>query len=275
LTSHEELAGAFLAAYPEAAARLLESMEPAAAGGVLAEVPQRAAASTLHAMLPTAAARCAEQLPTAAAVDLLEQLSTQACAAILRHLTAERRIAVLADLGPAQVAAAKLLLSYPANTIGAWIEPRVLTLAEDATVSETLKQAQRAGQLQPRIYVLDRRRRVRGAVRGATLFAGSRRSRLTALLEPAATLWAREPLTAAQEHEIWDHESEAPVVNREEEFIGVVSYADLRRAFRELTRAQPATAADRDVAAFAELFLSGLESTWQSLGELLTHQSTR
>ena len=188
---------------------------------------------------------------------------------MLRHLGPETREAVLRSLGPQWVMAFKLLLSYPTNTVGAWVEPRVLTLPDDCNAGEARERIARSQQVaQARIYVLDRSRRIRGAIRGLTLLQVQNRKNLTAILEPADALWAREPLATAQEHSVWERNTEAPVINREEEFIGVISYADLRKAYKQLTRTGENTN-ERDLAEVTELMAIGAGSLWQSLGELM------
>ena len=91
----------------------------------------------------------------------------------------------MSSLGPQWLMAFKLLLSYPTNTVGAWVEPRVLTLADDCTVGEARDRIARSEQVtQARIYVLDRARRLRGAVRGLTLLQVSSRKKLASISSP-------------------------------------------------------------------------------------------
>jgi magnesium transporter len=269
VSGREELAGAFLSLHAEAAARLLEAMPPTEANEVLACAAAEAAAPVLGHMLPTYAAQCVELQAPADAAALLEKLGSQESAAVLRHLPAAEREAVLGALGPQWVMAFKLLLSYPINTVGAWVEPRVLTLPDDCNAGEARDRiAKSAQQSQARIYVLDRSRRIRGAIRGLALLQVPHRKALASILEPAEALWARDPLATAQEHAVWERHTEAPVINRDEEFIGTISYADLRRAYRQLTRAGDQRS-DRDLAEVTELIAIGAGSLWQSLGELI------
>ncbi len=164
---------------------------------------------------------------------------------------------MLDALGPQWVLAFKLLLSYPSNTVGAWVEPRVLTLPDDCNAGEARERiASSALPAQARIYVLDRSRRIRGAIRGLSLLQVPSRRALTAMLEPAEALWAREPLGTAQEHGVWERNTEAPVINREEEFIGVISYTDLRKAHRQATRSVESNGR-RDLAEVTELIAIG------------------
>jgi magnesium transporter len=269
MSGHEQLVSAFLSLHCESAARLLESMPVEQVNAVLGSIDAATAAPVLSHMLPTNAARCIEAQPPADSALLLERLGSREAAAVLRHLGRDTRDAVLAALGPQWVMAFKLLLSYPVNTVGAWVEPRVLTLPDDCNAGEARERIARSREVaQARIYVLDRARRIRGAIRGLTLLQVQNRKNLTAILEPADALWAREPLSTAQEHSVWERNTEAPVINRDEEFIGVISYADLRKAFKQLTRTGDGSA-DRDLAEVTELIAIGAGSLWQSLGELM------
>ena len=275
MSGREDLVAAYLRLHPENAARLLESMPAEQANAVLAAVDSATAAPVIGHMLPTCAAACIErQLPPDAAL-LLERLGSRESVAVLRHLPSELREGVLSSLGPQWLMAFKLLLSYPTNTVGAWIEPRVLTLPDDCTTGEARDRVARSDQAaQARIYVLDRARRLRGAVRGLALLQVSTRKKVVALLEPAEALWAREPLATAQEHGVWERHTEAPVVNRDEEFIGVISYADLRKAFRQIHHVAGPNG-DKEMAEVSELFAIGAGSLWRSIGDLIGNDRQR
>lgn len=275
MSSHEELVAAYLRLHAERAARLIEAMPVPQANAVLNAVDLTTAAPVLGHMLPTTAAQCIERQPPADGALLLEKLGSQEAVAILRHLSPTQREAVLNSLGPQWVMAFKLLLSYPTGTVGAWVEPHVLTLPDDCTVGEARERIARSEQVtQARIYVLDRSRRLRGAVRGLALLQVSSRKKLASILEPAAALWARDPLAAAQEHPVWERHTEAPVLNREEEFIGVISYADLRRASRSSNQST-APNGDRELAEVTELIAIGAGSLWKSIGDLIRSDRAR
>lgn len=268
MSGQERLVGAFFDLHPQKAARVLEALPVDQANAALTTVGAAAAAPVLGRMLPTYASRCIEQQPPADAAALLERLGSQEAGAVLRHLDTALRDQVLGAMGAQWRVAFKLLLSYPANTVGAWVEPRVLTLPDDCSAGEARALVAHSEQTaQARIYVLDRARRIRGAIRGVALLQTPNRRKISALLEPAEALWAREPLATAQEHRIWERNTEAPVINREEEFIGAISYADVRSAYRHLTHVDGHS--DRDLAEVTELIAIGAGSLWQSLGELV------
>jgi magnesium transporter len=269
VSGREELAAAYLRLHPESAARLLESMPVEEANAVLDAVDTATAALVVGYMLPTCAARCIERQPPADAALLLQRLGSTEAVAVLRHLPDELRGAVLNALGPQWLVAFKLLLSYPTNAVGAWIEPRVLTLPDDCTAGEARDRIARSEHVeQARIYVLDRSRRLRGALRGLPLLQVSSRKQIASILEPAEALWARDALATALEHGVWERHTEAPVINREEEFIGVISYADLRKAFRQVNHV-PGGNGDREIAEVTELIAIGAGSVWRSIGDLI------
>jgi magnesium transporter len=275
MNGHEQLTNAFLALHPESGARLLESLPVEQVNAVLSAVDAATAAPVLGHMLPTFAAQCVERQPPADSALLLERLGSQEATAVLRHLDHGLREQVLASLGPRWFMAFKLVLSYPVNTVGAWVEPRVLTLPDDCNAGEARERIARGEQIaQARIYVLDRARRIRGAVQGLALLQTPSRKKLASMLEPAEALWAREPLATAQELSVWERHTEAPVINREEEFIGVISYVDLRKAYRQLNRSTDGRG-DRDFAEVTELIAIGAGSVWQSLGELMGTRGRR
>jgi Mg/Co/Ni transporter MgtE len=236
---------------------------------VLSAVEATTAAPVVSHMLPTHAARCLEQQPPADSALLLEKLGSQESVAVLRHLPPDLRESVLGSMGPQWLMAFRLLLSYPTNTVGAWVEPRVLTLPDDCNAGEARERIARSDQVnQARIYVLDRSRRLRGAVRGLALLQVPHRKALASILEPATALWARDLLITAQENGVWERYTEAPVVNRDEEFIGVISYADLRKAYRQTTQAGTVTN-EREIAEVTELIAISAGSLWKSLGDLM------
>jgi Mg/Co/Ni transporter MgtE len=269
VSAREDLAAAYLRLHPENAARLIETLPVAQANAVLSAVDLATAAPVVGHMLPTCAAQCLERQPPADAAQLLERLGSREAVAVLRHLPAEIREATLSSLGPQWLMAFKLLLSYPTNTVGAWLEPRVLTLPDDCTTGEARERIARSDQVaQARIYVLDRSRRLRGAVRGLALLQTGTRKKVASILEPADALWARDLLATAQENPVWERHTEAPVINRDEEFIGVISYADLRKAFRQVSQvAEPRS--DREIAEVTELIAIGAGSVWRSIGDLI------
>src|SRR5204862_59218 len=91
------------------------------------------------------------------------------------------------------------------------------------------------------------------------------------LQPPSGGALLLERLATAQDHQVWERNTEAPVINRDEEFIGVISYTDLRKAHRETTRSVDGNGR-HDLAEVTELIAIGAGSVWQSLGDLIRRE---
>ncbi|HEY5622317.1 MAG TPA: CBS domain-containing protein [Gammaproteobacteria bacterium] len=270
MNAEEKLARTFLSAHPEVAAKLLEAMPAEQASEVLASAQPDVAGPVLHRMLPTASARCAEQLATDVIAALLEDMPIQAGAAMLRHLSEPAREEALGQLSAGRETAVRLLLHYPPNTVGAWMDTQILTLPDDCSVDEARVRAEEDDAMMPTIYVLDRNRHVRGAVSRSAIFREGERSHLVAIASAVDPIWARESVAQAQRRELWEHVSQAPVVNRHNEFVGVVTNADLQKGLRQtLTREPNEESNINNVSELYDLFVNGLEQSWQSINDIL------
>jgi magnesium transporter len=272
MTGEERLAKVFLEKYPEVAARLLESMDAEQAGEVLQSAPAGIAAPVLRYMLPTSSAQCAEHLSLTFMAELLEQLPSLSAAALLRHFPQAARDDALKLVGRRKAAGIRMLLRYPPSAVGAWMEPSVLTLPDDCTVRDASERIRRAGHAFQKVYVLDRARKVKGAVQCAALLRNDLRGPVVQLLEPIETFWARESITSAHERDFWERESAAPVVNRQDEFVGIVSYSDLRKVYRQLIQGNPVDDKTHEAGELVELFVNGLEEAWRTIGDIVRSQ---
>jgi Mg/Co/Ni transporter MgtE len=275
VAADEKLAAAFLSRRPGVAARLLETMEPGKAVEVLEASPASIAAAVLYRMLPSSSARCAERMAMNKIVSLLEHLPVVTGATLLRHFAQPARQDVLRQIGATRAAALRLLLRYPANAVGAWMNPGVLTISGDYSVSEAADLLEHDDHAEPRVYVLDRDRRPRGAVRGMTLLRRVHKGDLGSIVEPVESIWARESLIAAQRHECWEWQSEAPVVNRLGKFVGSITFAELIKGQRSAQKTSSSSSAGESLTELTELFWHGADGLWSSLREIVQPESMR
>jgi magnesium transporter len=111
---------------PEAAAAFMAGLEPAIAAALLAELPARMAAAVLSAVT-------VEQAAAAAGA-----MRPRAAAAVLRLLPKRRYEAVAGKLDGTAAAHFHRHLSYPDDTVGAWMEPGVPTFRDRMTAAEAL-----------------------------------------------------------------------------------------------------------------------------------------
>ena len=228
----ETLTLAYVASHPSEAARVLEQRPAVEAAAVFTRLPARAMAPALAAMLPTAAARIVAALGDHVALGLLTAAGAQGAVAVLRHLPEPRRSRLVEGLPTATAIAARLLLGYPEDTVGAWADPQAVALAPALNAQDAFARVRGEPEGEAEwVYVVGEDQRLLGVVELATIVRAPDWRTLEALMHPpAATLPAVMPLAAAAAHPAWGRVSELPVVSRGERLIGTLRRSVLDEA---------------------------------------------
>jgi Mg/Co/Ni transporter MgtE len=228
----ETLTLAYVTSHPADAARVLEQRAPNEAGALFTRLPARAGAPALAAMLPNAAARVITAVSHRVALGLLTAAGAQASVAILRHLPETRRARLIEGLPTATAIAARLLLGYPEDAVGAWADPQVVALAPTLSAQDAFDRVrgEPEGEAED-VYIVGEDQRLLGVVDLATLVRAPDWRSLEGLMQPpVATLSALMPLGAAAAHPAWAQANELPVVARGERLIGVLRLSVLKQA---------------------------------------------
>ena len=232
MASREDLSFAFLEAHPADAARVLERIAPQNVAPLLTNAPARLAAPVLRAMLPLHAARCMETMDEDTVPGVLRIMGPQAGVAVLHYVPEARRNALLAQMPTALALAFRLLLGYPEDTVGAWMDPRVLALPGDISVElalARLREAEEEGDVL--VFVIGSGQRLLGQVDLPALLRAAAATPLSQIMRRAPyTLPARAPIRAVEKHAGWDDFQLLPVVEREERFVGALDRGVLARA---------------------------------------------
>ncbi len=274
MTSSEELSYAFLEAHPADAARVLERLSATEAGALLQSAPLRIASPVLRHMLPLPGAHCLEQLSDDEVTGLLRGTGVQAGVALLRYFGAERRARLLSQLPTALTLAFELLLGYPEDSVGAWMDPRALALPADMTVGESLERVRRSDEtLIADPFVIDRHQRLLGYVELADLLRAAATTSLGRLVRPCPhRLPTQTPLAGLPEHQGWHEASTLPVVERGERLVGALTHASLQRAL-SIAQSKPTPHRTEDTfAGIAGTYWFGVSALIQALVSLLPVQ---
>jgi len=162
------------------------------------------------------------------ALGLLTAAGAQAAVAVLRHVSEPRRSRLVEGLPTATAIAARLLLGYPEDSVGAWVDPQVVTLAPSLHAHDAFTRVRGEESEAEEVYVVAEDQRLLGVVDLASLVRAPEWRRLEDLMHrPAATLPAVMPLRAAAELAAWHQATELPVVARGERLIGVLRHSVL------------------------------------------------
>lgn len=237
----EELSFAFLESHPLDAARVLERSAPQNVAALLSEAPVRVAAPALRAMLPLQVARCLETLPDDTVSALLRAMGPQSGVAVLHYVPESRRNILFAQLPTATSMAFRLLLGYPEDTVGAWMDPRVLALPADTTAETVLTRLREAEEDDhTRLFVIGTGQRLLGLAELPDVLRAAPDTPLSKIMRKAPyTLPARTALLAVEEHAGWDDHQLLPVVELEQRFVGALDRGVLLRALRHTQHANP------------------------------------
>jgi magnesium transporter len=234
-TAVERLVDGLFRLYPSEAARRLEDQPLDQTAELLERQGAARAAPVLDRLAPDVAASVLERIAGDRAGALLAALEPQRAAALLARLDERRRGELLAALGPQAAREMRELLSYPPDTAGHLMDPRVTALRGDVTVGAALARirASRSGGARE-VFLIDEEGQLDG---WAPLHE-------IALSEPGTPLESlRRPLPAGVEAMAPREDmvealsrtglSSLPVVDAQGKLIGVIRHAALVAAAQE------------------------------------------
>ena len=150
---------------PAEAARVLEPCPPETVAEILADAPSETAAGVLALLPAVEAAACLEKMPVAALHGVLQTCPAATSATLLRNLTESSREGILEGLAERTRQRIERALRFPEGCAGAAADPRPCTLHDDLTVEQAIDRLREVREsVAPTLFVIDRNRRVRGAV---------------------------------------------------------------------------------------------------------------
>ncbi len=228
---HERrIARAFVEAHPDAAALLLERMPPGDAAAFLEQLPLVTAAEALKRMALALGADAAERLSEERAAAILALLPADSAAGLLRRMESSRQPALLARLPEDVAANVMVLLRYPEQTAGAYMDTRVLALPQEMTVGEARARLRRAArQALFYIYVVDREQQLAGVVNLRELMlADSKLPLADVMYRNVSRIPAGADHAEILAHPAWRDVHALPVVDERNVFLGAIRYRTLR-----------------------------------------------
>ena len=228
-------------AYPADAARVLEEAAAAIVGEAFGALPAPTAAAVAQAMTPHAAAGGLSCLAPEAAADIVEHLPIGLASALLLRLDTGERGALMKALSPKVSVPLRMVLRFPPGSIGALIDPRVVTVRADTRVEEATETARRAPSLLRKyLYVLDESQRLTGMVDARQCLLRDPALAIGRIeREAPVALRARASLREASRNPDWERFSVLPATDHRGVFLGVVRRTSLRRALADRTAPQP------------------------------------
>ncbi|HXV60140.1 MAG TPA: hypothetical protein VEK15_05560 [Vicinamibacteria bacterium] len=263
----KNIADTFATSRPSDAARVLETLGENDLRELLDESDLRAAATVVEALTPLEASRCLCLVSASRAAEILYELPLDRAADLLRRVGEGAREAILSHLPEPRRRPLQKLLSFPEQTAGAMMEPRVESFPQGMTVEATLRKIRQPGShLRYYLYILDDDLVLTGVASLREIASASVRKTLRSIMtRPVHSLSARAGKNAILEHPGWRRYPLLPVVDEAGRLIGVFRYETFRRlqGLPDLEEASPL----RVALAVGELFWLGASGLLRGLEE--------
>lgn len=222
----------YLRGYPTEAAGHLERLTPERIAALLGPIGAAEAAPVWELLSPDLGRRALAELELSRQAELITAMDPSRATALLALLDETQRETLLHRVPSPLRHQLLALLSYPADTAGSLMDPKVLRLRRDTRVIEAISRVRQSRRRGVRmLFIVDDEGRLEGSVEMQDLVMASARTALADLMRPAkATVTAMSPreevVTILERQALTD----LPVLDMEGRLIGVVRYRNLMAA---------------------------------------------
>lgn len=262
------LAEAFISRHPDAAAREIEIISPDKSLTLLRHLPVGQAKAILSHMLPSYASRLCVRMSEHELANYLNGFNARQISAILRGMPESAREDLYRSAPERVVYLCRLLLSYPKEVVGAWMRADVEVLPDTLSVEQALVRLRSTADYLDTncIPVVGSGRNLVGRVSLNQLLRMADDEPLSSFLKnDIASLPSRMGLTTAHSHPAWLKGDVAFVHNRQNQFVGLIHHAELRRGLLARVEQQADFAQDSALALVGRTYTRSL----LAMGEIL------
>ncbi|MET0386877.1 MAG: CBS domain-containing protein [Polyangiales bacterium] len=259
MTAVAALLETFAAEHPNDVARLLDRGTAEQVAPLLDRLERDASARLLSRMNPITAAGVLVRFERDVAAELLAAIGASRGALVLSHVDAATRRSILERMKGREAEAVRRLLLHGARTAGSVMDAMVLSVNEDASVSEALAQAkQHSAHVLFYLYVVDREQKLIGVVTLAELFGADPDVPVQSVMtDRPDAIGSRASLLAIAAHPGWRDHHAMPVVDERGVLLGAIRYETARRIESELGQAVNQSDVSQTAGALAQLYAIG------------------
>ena len=231
----ESMLRTFLELHPEDASKAFETLGFAESLRLFKGLPGGVAASLLERLNVSIGVQLIEKMDGAAAATLLSGISQRKASSIVHYLQDSTSESILQSLSERDARVLKDLASYPEETAGAMMDPRVASLSIDLTAQQVISAIRKA----PRealhyLYVTNRSGQLVGVLNMRDLLLAAPRDQIEKfvrreIISIPATMPQEEVVNLMRERRF----IALPVVDFDGRLVGVVKHDEVLQAGQE------------------------------------------
>ncbi len=259
----------FIEGHGQEAARVLEKMEPENLAGFFNDASTGLGLAVIPWMKPRIMSSIFEKMDRTKVVQLFESLQRHHAVWVFRSLNTAFAALILTELSPELSSVLTRMVEYLENSVGAYMDSSVFTIAEHWTVKEALVEIRsQKNKVPPDLFVLTSSMQLAGVISLSDLITRSPEKDIRTLLKTSVvTLSPDTPVESILKHEAWNSTYALPVVDRTSLFLGTISLERVRSlVLQPGSRAEELSQAT--VSALGELYRIGLEGLLRSATDL-------
>lgn len=254
----------FLQEHPKDAARALEQFEPAQLADFLQQAPVRTAAVVIKYLVPSFAAECLKNMDVDKSSQIIMKLGVERAALLLRRMKTGFQMQFIRAMTPVFANMTRLVLRYPAGTVGNVMNPNVMTVHEDMTIREVSIVIKNSDEhYYNEIFVTNDRQGLCGIVNIRQLMTNDDKQSMKKIMRPPGrSIPARSTVESLKYRPDWNLEENIPVVDHLGEFIGVLDRKTIHESLFGKVSAEQEDDIGKTAMALAEL-------VWDACAQLL------
>ena len=260
MSAARDLVEAYVASFPDDAARDVERADPGAAAALVEALDDDAAATLLRRVTPGHAARVLEALEPRRAAAVLEAVPLGIVSNVMRRPSRETAEALLDEMPADRREALRHQLAYPADCAAGVMDALVPAIPAAATAAEARAIIERqADRLYYYLYVIDAEHRLAGVFDMAELLRAAPQDTVRSVMRTDVTwLAADAALESVFAHPGWRDLDALPVVDADRRFIGMIRHQRMRQLLAARGPADDGNEGVRTVIALGEIYWLGL-----------------